>query len=294
MKVLGIGRSPRFSPNSTARDAAIFEAVGRELEGMGHHVDIVTEDDFGSARGYELVYSMGRGTGFLRALAAEEQTGLAMVNSALSLLHGTRTMLSALFEREGVPVAPNVPVTLGDGTALKPGQRYWLKRGEACAQAAGDVRPITTEAELTEALTDFASRGITEALLSEHVEGDLVKFYGVEGTDFFYLYYPTAKGAFSKFGLEKYNGVPAGYGFDRRALKADADRAARLSGLTVYGGDCVVRPDGSYLIIDFNDWPSFSLCSAEAAAAIAERLCQRARCQDAEPSALVAAALKGQ
>ncbi|MDO4930712.1 MAG: hypothetical protein Q4E59_06235 [Bacteroidales bacterium] len=292
MKILGISRSPRFSPNSTARDAAIFEAVGNELRQMGHTVETEVEDDFTSADGYELVFSMGRDLRFLQLLSAEELGGLPVVNSALSLLHGTRTALSALFERENVPVAVNIPVLPGTKPTLRHGQRYWLKRGEACAQSAGDVRLITTPDELAAALRDFEARGIREALLSEHIEGDLVKFYGVEGTDFFYHYYPTAKGAFSKFGLEKHNGAPVGYDFDLRALKADADRAASLSGLTVYGGDCVVRPDGSFLIIDFNDWPSFSLCCDNAAKAIAERLCQRAVHQGDGLNALVAAALR--
>ena len=56
------------------------------------------------------------------------------------------------------------------------------------------------------------------------------------------------------------------------ALKALADRAAEVSGFTVYGGDAIVSADGSIRIIDFNDWPSFSPCRRQAAAAIAARL----------------------
>ena len=122
------------------------------------------------------------------------------------------------------------------------------------------------------ALQAFARRGIGSAVGLQHVPGDLIKFYGVEGTGFFYYYYPTAGGHFSKFGLERANGAPGGYAFDVAALKRTADRAARLSGLTVYGGDCIVRPAGDFCLIDFNDWPSFSLCKDEAAAAIAQKL----------------------
>jgi hypothetical protein len=41
-------------------------------------------------------------------------------------------------------------------------------------------------------------------------------------------------------------------------------------GLEVYGGDCVVGPDGSVLLIDLNDWPSYAYFRAQAAAAIAD------------------------
>ncbi len=272
MKVLGISRSLRFSPNSAARDAAIFNAVVGELRRKGHEVTAVCEDDFSGVAGHELVFSMARGEETLRGLSEAEAAGLPVVNSATALLRGTRTALSAVFAQAGLPVAPNVLVDGGMAGNMVPGKRYWLKRGDACAQSANDVRPVASAEELAAALEDFSRRGIRGALLSEHVAGDLVKFYGVEGTNFFYTYYPTAKGAFSKFGLERFNGRPTGFAFDAHALKADADRAAVLSGFVVYGGDCIVRPDGTYLIIDFNDWPSFSLCRMAAAKAIVQRL----------------------
>ena len=125
---------------------------------------------------------------------------------------------------------------------------------------------------LRRALAEFHARDIETAVVSQHAEGDLVKFYGVEGTDFFHFLYPTEGEGFSKFGLEARNGVPHHFPFDAAQLKCIADRAASVSGLTVYGGDAIVRADGSILIIDFNDWPSFSPCRRPAAKAIAQRL----------------------
>ena len=40
----------------------------------------------------------------------------------------------------------------------------------------------------------------------------------------------------------------------------------------IYGGDCVVAPDGTIRIIDFNDWPSFAPCRADAATHIAKAI----------------------
>jgi len=42
----------------------------------------------------------------------------------------------------------------------------------------------------------------------------------------------------------------------------------------VYGGDCIVSPDGEMRIIDFNDWPSFAPCREEASREIANRVIQ--------------------
>ncbi|MBQ4146368.1 MAG: hypothetical protein II593_00190, partial [Prevotella sp.] len=57
--------------------------------------------------------------------------------------------------------------------------------------------------------------------------------------------------------------------FDVESLRRDADIVAEAIGIQVYGGDCIVREDGSYVIIDFNDWPSFASCREDAASAIA-------------------------
>ena len=65
------------------------------------------------------------------------------------------------------------------------------------------------------------------------------------------------------------NGEAQGIAFDAEALKAEADKAADMLNVPVYGGDCVVSEDGSIRIIDFNDWPSFSVCRHDAAEAIA-------------------------
>jgi hypothetical protein len=51
-------------------------------------------------------------------------------------------------------------------------------------------------------------------------------------------------------------------------MKKTVDGLATAIGVIVYGGDAIVRSDGSFVIIDFNDWPTFSPCREEAAKAI--------------------------
>ena len=288
-RVLGISRSPRFSPNSTQRDEAIFSGVVTELKKSELAVDRLCEDDFVSAEGYDIVFSMARDVRVLNRLKVAEEQGLQVINSAKSLLRDTRVELTASFEREGIPVpySPFVITAEGrmEGPSVLYGQKesrkpdwdfpFWLKRSGACAQAAGDVCFVENQEAFDQALERYAARGIDEVLASEHLTGDLVKFYGVEGTDFFYYHYPTADNAFSKFGLEKINGAPSGYPLDVATLKTCADRAAALSGIVVYGGDCIVDAEGHFRIIDFNDWPSYSRCCDAAARAIAEKIRQQ-------------------
>ena len=50
----------------------------------------------------------------------------------------------------------------------------------------------------------------------------------------------------------------------------EVERLAAATGVSIYGGDAIVRADGSFCLIDFNDWPSFSRCREEAADVVTE------------------------
>ena len=175
--------------------------------------------------------------------------------------------MTRIFAEAGIPM-PRSWMVRTDGTLPDADCPCWLKRTDECAQASGDVVYAHGRDELAAAMRRFADRGLREAVVCEHLPGDLVKFYGVKGTGFFEYYYPTAGDGFSKFGLERHNGAARFYAFDAAALAATADRAASLLNLPVYGGDCIVGADGGVRLIDFNDWPSFSRCCDRAAEAI--------------------------
>ena len=76
---------------------------------------------------------------------------------------------------------------------------------------------------------------------------------------------------------EKIAGI--GSKFDKKQLQQMANQAATLLQTGIYGGDCIIQPDGTPVLIDFNDWPSFSRCRTEAAQAIAEHIVQKAGLQ---------------
>ena len=61
-----------------------------------------------------------------------------------------------------------------------------------------------------------------------------------------------------------------GIALDEEKLRGYCDLACEELNVMVYGGDCIVSPDGQITIIDFNDWPSFAPCCNEAAQHIAK------------------------
>lgn len=279
LRILGISRACQFSPHSQDRDAAIFAAVTARLERTGHKIDVISEDllSITDLTDYDLVFSMARGRGVLSILAeAERNGGLKVVNSASSLLQLTRAQIIKLLNQHKLSLpATCICSTNLHGQPFTPdgiNYPFWIKRVDACAQQAGDVQLIHNATEYAQVLADFSQRNINQYVAEQHIEGDLIKFYGVEGTPFFHYSYPTEKATFSKFGLEQANGTPLHYAFDVESLKQAADKAARVTGMIVYGGDAVITAQGKFFIIDFNDWPSFSACRRDAAKAIAQRI----------------------
>ena len=63
-----------------------------------------------------------------------------------------------------------------------------------------------------------------------------------------------------------------GYPFDEKKLHALAEHAAETLGVSIYGGDAIISPNGTITLIDLNDWPSFAPCRGAAAHAIAKYL----------------------
>lgn len=266
-KILLVHRAHRFSPNCVERDAAVLSAIQQALEARDFQVQQIDEEAITEKfllTAPPLIISMARSKTALRQLALYEQQGGRIIwNSPNALLANTRSEQVKRFLISEIPSPPTEIIANPHATTLQ--FPLWVKSGGGDAEQETDVRYFATHAELL--LADFPST--TPYVVSEHVAGDLVKFYGVAGTPFFYVYYPTN---FSKFGLEKHNGMPQGYSFDCVALQEIATKAATLCKFTLYGGDCIVRPDGSFALIDFNDFPSFAPCAQEAAKALVDSI----------------------
>ncbi len=245
--ILLITRAVRFSPGKgAAGDKAIMDAVAGRLAAMGLCCDTCSEEQLsiGQLSAAAVCASMGRDDGTLRLLSAAEQMGATVLNATAAVrLCNHRGELTELLEREGIPVPP----TTGSSG-------YWVKRADACSQQSGDVVFAATAGEAETAARQMKTRGIGTTETRANVDGRHVKFYGVSGTGFFRQYTDSSQA------------------FDCPALETIAARAAQTAGLDIYGGDCIVRPDGSPVIVDLNDWPSFAPCRDDAAMAIADRI----------------------
>ena len=269
MKVLAIMRAERFSPNSVGRDRAIMEAVVDRLRVKDCEVCLVNEDNLvhpgaseilDSPEQLDLILTMGRCPETLDWL---RHSNAVVINSPKGIENCVRSRLMPLMESIGSPLPPK------EGT-----DGYWLKRGDAAAQTKGDVVYAVDNEALATAIRTMNARGITDFVVSAHVVGDLVKFYGVDHDDFFRWFYPTDDGQ-TKFGDESRNGLARHYPFQVDKLRYEVQRLAAAVGVSVYGGDAIVRADGSFCLIDFNDWPSFSRCREAAADAIASLVINR-------------------
>ncbi len=258
--VLCISRSPRFSPNSVENDRLILEAVAKEMKALGNEVRMITEEEvlsLGALPEADIVYCMARSE---EAIEIIERSKARIINAPEGIrVCGNRLALTDIMRKLDVPLPPEN----GDNG-------IWLKRGIGTAEVAEDTVFCKSEEEVAEAIRRFADRGITDVCRQAHVVGDLVKFYGVANTDFFYHFYPTDSGR-SKFGSEEHNGKAHHYPFSAEEMKKAVDRLATSIGVIVYGGDAIVKSDGSFVIIDFNDWPTFSPCREEAGRKIAEQ-----------------------
>lgn len=241
-----------------------MEAVASKLREGGHEVSAYAAETVGfdDVNKCNVIFSMARDADLLTTLQNRQTEGTVVINSPKGIrLCNCRYDLDKLLRGNGVAVPPEN----GD-------EGVWIKRGDGSAEIKDDVVLCRTKDEIEHAIRRMQERGITSWIRQAHITGDLVKFYGVLGR-FFSFSYPTDSGH-SKFGLETANGKAQHYSFDAEMLRCEAEITARVTGVSVYGGDAVVTADGSFYLIDFNDWPTFSSCRDEAAKAIAELICE--------------------
>ena len=273
IKIAGIRRGNQYSPNHIGNDAAIFNKTVEFLINRNCEVTEYSEEEFQKSQIEEdIIFNMARDVKSIQKLQQLEDTGKIVVNSGYGIENCTREKMTRLLLANNIPhprslIVPTNDFQVYDFDSL--GKQCWIKRGDFHAVLREDVTFARTQEEAEHVIQEYALRGIPSAVVNEHLEGDLVKFYGIKGTDFFYWFYPSST-YHSKFGLEKINGDAVGISFDLDKLKEDCDRTAQVLGIHIYGGDCVVDKDSFVRIIDFNDWPSFAPCRDAAAPFIAQ------------------------
>ncbi len=274
----GIFREVEHSPGREADDAGILQATGRRLEeaGSGWRVDYrapatLTGDEPNLPA---LAFAMCEGEAALESLGRWESRGVRVVNSARSIANTHREAAAPLLAGQRIPVPESR--LLDCGAALPRGKEddafysaCWIKQATGHKTREGDVLFAADSAAVEDALEHLRGRGLSRAVAQRHVEGDLVKFYGVSpagdaasAPSWFEWFYPKERRA-------------AGHAFDALALCDIAGRAAAALALDVWGGDAIVTPAGAILVIDVNAWPSFALYRDAASEHIATHLAAR-------------------
>jgi hypothetical protein len=265
----GIFREQTHSPGREYDDTEILRLTGKHLEADGFEVLMKSPEEVSGVPDArpQFVFLMCERMGMLRLLRDWEASGVPHVNSPVAVRNTYRDRMIAQFEEAGVTfVRSRLVPTEGPTPAA---ERVWVKRADVHNTQDGDVVFAQDPSAVVGALAGLAARGIRRAVLQPHVEGDLVKFYGV-GTG------AGADGGPPWFRWFYHRGqTVAGHPFDAAGLGRLARRAAAALGLEVYGGDAIATRAGDLILLDLNAWPSFALYRDEAARAIATYLVLR-------------------
>ena len=297
MKILGIRREVAFSPNMAGDDAAIFMAVVDELRSLGHEVTAICEKDMTEIDydAFDRVMTMARDSRIMDEVVANIRNGnyddlsVEETNNEIArrlgkfinslegcILCTSKARMALEMVKNDIPQPPfkcgykNIEFykTTEPGTDIT--MPAWLKNSDTTAMILDDILFCTTKKDYNNAKSMFRRLDVFTWLLQQHQEGDLIKFYGVEGTDFFQWQY--ASQCHSKFNFEQINGKEQGYAFDVNRIKECADTLAKQLHVPIYGGDVVIGPNNQFWFIDFNDFPSFASCRERAAKVIAQRI----------------------
>ncbi len=273
-KIAGIVRGNCYSPNHVGNDAAVFNETIRHLELAGYEVTTYTEEDVLNREVLEpVIFTMARSKEVVEKLKEYENRGAVVVNSGYGISNCTREQMTRLLVDNNIPhprsiITPTKDHHIAQRLKEEGMDNCWIKRGDFHAIHREDVTYVRHIEEAEGILSEYALRGIPNAVINEHLVGDLVKFYGLAGSDFFYWFYPFNMNH-SKFGHEQINGKATGIAFSVEDMHAICERSAQVLKVKIYGGDCIISPEGEIRIIDFNDWPSFAPCRDQAAPHIA-------------------------
>lgn len=282
-KLLAIARDEKYSPNNEAKDAAILHAVTDRLEQQGWQVDICSETEWKTmdlksvSADYKQIIHMARQMSSLMRL---ERVSIPVWNAphAVRTVAKSRELTLSLLEQAGVQVPrwwayePEEDEMFLCEPALQQLLPGWVKAMREDGARPEDVTFVQTPLEADSSILRLAAENVPDIVVTKHEEGELIKCYVVldkVAPRLLRWFRPMTRG-YSKFGeAENHNMTLEQLEIDEAALTDLAVRIGTSLGLQIFGFDAIVRPDNEVVVIDVNDWPSFSVCQQEAAEAIA-------------------------
>lgn len=265
--IAGIRRQPLYSPNHIENDTLILMRTAEHLINMGVLVKIYEEEDLGSIEINEpVIFSMAQGEKSLNELLKLQNKGRVIINNPQAAIKCFRRNMVNILQLNKIPFPKShvLPVNNYSGISFDDfnARKIWVKRGDVHAVHREDVTLVYSEEERKNIFREFKKRGIEYAVLQEHLEGDVIKFYSIKNSSFFHWYY-----------LNGINHTP----FDKEQLLELASISAEILGLEIYGGDAIISPDGSISIIDINDFPSFAPIREQSTKEIAQLIFQKTK-----------------
>ena len=241
-RVAVLKREPIFSPGARDRDAALAEKIVGCLSRSYISASLYdSTDNLLNDSSVRCIVSMQRSNTALTQLSRLSEAGVPVLNTPGGVsMCGRRAEIYAALKAFGLPVPSE------DGT-----DGVWLKNGDTWSIGSEDVVYCKTAAEVEQTRRQFLNRGIHTIVQQAHIEGQLLKCYGV-ADNFFH--------------------ISSSLGVDLSSLSAKLLDFARSIGVPIFGADLILTPEGKAYIIDFNDFPSFATCQIEAAQAIASQV----------------------
>lgn len=257
---LGIFREISNSPNRESDDALILKAVMEELRGLNLKAEAVTPEqaDQMDLSEWDVILPMCESYPRLMNLKSlRESSRTTIVNEPASILSCYRTRMIPALQKAGIPVPESELRQISSARPLEepafgfPGG-VWVKRGDVHNTCSHDVVFARSASDAESIRQDFARREISQLVLQRHIDGDLIKFYGVGPGQWFTWFYHDPESA---------RRLP----FDIDVLAETANAAASAVGLEIFGGDAIVSSAGPIFLLDINSWPSFARVRHEAA-----------------------------
>lgn len=285
-KMLAISRDPIYSPNNKEKDAAIWQSTLSLLRQRGWQIDEFTELDWQKKKrvtqmsDYRKIIHMARHSQSLDLFQQEKIPVLNLAESVRTVAKSRAKTLTLLRDAD-IPVSDWVCIK--SGLQQRVGEASWSTYEFPCwikvtreeGARSTDIRYFQSCSELETGVQErLSSQDVLEMIITPHLEGEIIKCYAVLEKDSFhprmFRWFRPLQSGYSKFGeAEAHNNALRNLLIDEDELVALAQRIGKALELQIFGFDLIAQPEGQKTVIDVNDWPSFSICRADAAESIA-------------------------
>ena len=138
-----------------------------------------------------MAFAMCEGVNSLKLLENWESKGQTVVNSPKAVKNCYRHRMLPLLNHGTLPFPKTLLIQTSESVngQFNLGRGVWVKRGDVHSTQPGDVELIFDRPSLEKTLESMRSRWVDQAILQEHVHGDLIKFYGVRSQGWFRHFY---------------------------------------------------------------------------------------------------------